>query len=394
MENPQKIDSLPHIVTIIWNILQPDQSAMLPRLLIPTDKSKVLNPSIVLDDGRRWEIVNASSLPTILPYICISYAWGDNPIPNPVFGGPNLMSARTISVLQTALHALPDAAAIWIDSFCLPPRGDPSRTDSLDRMGDIFEKASKVVVVLSEESYSFLKLAKVGIPSQADMTHTPALEALEKDTWVTRAWTYQEITKSNDWSFVTEGHPLNTFVDGDSLLNAIGNTKRAYQRPYKNEDGTIRIADSDTSVRLRFPNIDLFEDVLAERMMDQPFQRSALQTMSNVTRRIREHGEDYFNAMIGAFTGPAGANSIRMNWKNMVESPLVQALEHQLVFGRPDATRNEGIVQFVLEPLKIAFAANRFMQTCEWNGDYSFIYTTAERSKLKGQSWRPVSRHS
>ena len=155
------------------------------------------------------------SMPTILPYICISYAWGDNSITNPVFDGPHLMSARTIGVLQTALHALPDAAAIWIYSFCLPPRGDPSRTNSLDRMGDIYEKASKVVV-LSEESCSFLKLAKVGIPSQADMTHTPALEALEKDTWVTRAWTYQEITNSNDWSFVTEGHPLNTFVDGGS----------------------------------------------------------------------------------------------------------------------------------------------------------------------------------
>ena len=76
---------------------------------------------------------------------------------------------------------------------------------------------------------------------------------------------------------------------------AIGNTKRAYQRPYKNEDGTITIADSDRSVRLRFPNIDRFEDVLVDCMMGQPFQRSALQTMSNVTRRIRERGEDYFN---------------------------------------------------------------------------------------------------
>jgi hypothetical protein len=258
-------------------------------------------------------------------------------------------------------------------------------------MGDFYEKASKVVVVLSEESYSFLKLAKVGIPGQADMTHTPALEALEKDTWVTRAWTYQEIANSNDWSFVTEGHPVDTFVDGTSLLNALGNTKLAYRRPYKNEDGTIRIADSETSVRLRLPNIDLLEDVLVDCMMGQPLHRSALQTMSNVTRRIRERGEDYFNAMIGAVTGGAGSNSIRMDWENMVESPLVQALENQLVFSPADATRDEGIVQFILEPIKFAFASNRFMQTCERKGDYSFIYTTTERSKIKGQSWRPMA---
>src|SRR5277367_690560 len=113
-------------------------------LLIPTDKSQVLSPSIVLDDRRRWKVVNASSLPTKPAYICISYAWGEKTIPNPRHGDPNLMSARTISVLQTTPHALPEEKdpAIWIDSFCLPPRGDPSRTDCLDRMGDIYFEAS------------------------------------------------------------------------------------------------------------------------------------------------------------------------------------------------------------------------------------------------------------
>jgi len=364
------------------------------RLLIPTEKSEVLQPSIVLSDGRRWEVVDASSLPNVPAYICISFAWGDSPIPNPMYGGSNLMSARTINVLQTTIRAVVDEEypAIWIDSFCIPPIGDSSRTDALDRMGDIYSEASKVVVVLSESSYAFLKLAKDGISGQANMTHTPALEALEKDTWVTRAWTYQEIANSNDWSFVTEGHPEDTMVNGMDLLNALGNTRMAYCRPYRNEDGTIRTPDTETTVRFRFPNVDLFEDALAECRVAKPLERSALQTMSSVTRRIRERGEDYFNAMIGAIAGGGeSGNSIRMDWKNMVESPLVQELENQLVFSQAGGIRTEGIVDFILKPMKVAFAANRFMQTCERNGDYSFIYTTTDRSEIKGQSWRPVA---
>ena len=54
-----------------------------------------------------------------------------------------------------------------------------------------------VVVVLSQASKDFLTLAKSGIERQANMGHTPALEMLENDTWVTKAWTYQEITNSH-----------------------------------------------------------------------------------------------------------------------------------------------------------------------------------------------------
>lgn len=125
--------------------------------------------------------------------------------------------------------------------------------------------------------------------------------------------------------------------------------------------------------------------------MDISLQRSALQTMSNVDRRIRERGEDYFNAMIGAVVGSAECNSIRVNWKNIAESPLVKELENQLEFKNRATEKTESLADFIVKPLKVAFAANRFMQAYEMKGDYSFIYTTAERSKLKGQTWRPVA---
>lgn len=296
------------------------------------------------------------------------------------------MSARTMDVLQTTIQALQneaDVLAIWIDAFCLPPRGDPSRTISIDKMGDIYCDASKVVVVLSKESERFLRLAKIGISGRPNIEHIRALEELENDLWATRAWTYQEITNSNDWIFVTEGNPKETAVNGLNLLNAIGNTKEAYRRESRLEDSTVR---------LRFPNVDLFEQVLEDCVLGRPRNRSALHTMSNVDQRIRERGEDYFNAMIGAVVNSSEASAIRMNWKIILESPGVQDLTNKFdLKDKAEGTIKDATVDSIVQPLKTAFAANQFMQACAAKGDYSFIYTTSQRSSVAGQSWRPVA---
>jgi hypothetical protein len=249
-------------------------------------------------------------------------------------------------------------------------------------MGDIYSAARKVVVVLSKESGEFLKLAKKGIKGRANLNHALLLKDLDKDPWVTRSWTYQEIANSKSWLFVAEGNGEETAVDGTSLLDALGNAEIAYRREYKGED---------TVVRLDLPNISSFEDVLAECIVGDPLDKSALQIMSNVHRRIQERDEDYFNAMVGAVVQSDKRNSIRMDWEKIMESPLMEELEHQFLF--KEAVKhgtNEKIVDAIMKPLKVAFAANLFMQGCETKGDYSFIYTTAERSKLEGQSWRPV----
>ena len=61
-------------------------------------------------------------------------------------------------------------------------------------MGDIYESASEVVVVLLGESKDFLEMANAGIKGKVTMDLVPPLGLLEKDLWVTRAWPYQEIT--------------------------------------------------------------------------------------------------------------------------------------------------------------------------------------------------------
>ena len=115
-------------------------------------------------NGQTWRLVDANELPQdAKSYVCVSYAWGDAEtfVPNILFGGDNKMSPRTSTVLETVQSVIGHQnTAIWIDAFCLPPRGDPHRSRSLDEMGNIYANASKVVVVLSQNSRALLELAK------------------------------------------------------------------------------------------------------------------------------------------------------------------------------------------------------------------------------------------
>src|SRR5579859_1778950 len=259
-------------------------------------------------DGVPWHVIDGSKwLEEGNTYACISYAWGNKTVPNPIYGGSNIMSIRTMSVLETAIRTLIDASpiAIWIDAFCLPPRGDPTRTQGIDEMGKVYSAALKVIVVLSETSKPFLQLASVELKGQAGMAHMHTLENLEKDLWVTRVWTYQEIANCNGqgWLFVAERDPEAIAVTGVSFLNMLGNIRAVYKREYRRPDGTVlREADTEVSLCLRLPNVSMLEDVLADCILEIPLQHSALQIMSNVNRRFRERGEDYFNSMIGAIS--------------------------------------------------------------------------------------------
>jgi hypothetical protein len=364
------------------------------RLLVPAD---IDLPSYgqVSSETRVWKVIAGDAwVQEGKKYVCVSYAWGTQKVPNTLYGGANIMSSRTLAILNTVVHILRDAKdiAIYLDAFCLPPRGDPSRAESIDEMSHVYSNASEVIVVLSHESTAFLKsVASTGIRGQATMDHTPPLEMLENDPWVTRVWTYQEIANcTGSWSFVAEGDEDGTTVNGGILLNAMGNVKQAYRREHIFPDETVRHADSEVAVRLRFPNIDLFEDVLLGCCTDAPLHRSALQIMANVNRRIRERDEDYFNAMIGAIVSPVESKAIRISWKNIKESPDVKALA---MLNNSAATDSKTALNDILQPIKTAFAATQFMQLCEAKGDYSFIFTTGQRSKKEGQRWRPVPGH-
>ena len=207
------------------------------------------------------------------------------------------------------------------------------------------------------------------------MDHIRALESFDTDPWVTRAWTYQEIVNvkgQNSWLFVAEGNADRTAIDGIQLLNTLGEIKQAYQRKFIEGDGRVKPPYSELSVRLRLPNVDITEDLLSDVIIAGYLQRSALQVMSNVERRRAERGEDYFTAMIGAVSSHTESDSVRTSWKNI--------------------TDEEPMLGYIIEPIKIAVAAEHFMQICQSKGDYSFIFTATDRSKREGQYWRPLPR--
>jgi hypothetical protein len=83
------------------------------QLNIGNDAWKVINGDRWVQDGKK--------------YICISYAWGNKKVPNTLYGGANIMSSRTMDVLNVALRTLKgqELLAIYLDAFCLPPTRRP-----------------------------------------------------------------------------------------------------------------------------------------------------------------------------------------------------------------------------------------------------------------------------
>jgi hypothetical protein len=81
-------------------------------------------------------------------------------------------------------------------------------------------------------------------------------------------------------------------------------------------------------------------------------ERSAYQVMSAMVARFSEREEDYFNAMLGAITATP---------LHTPQDPPLQPAEY-------------------------------FMRVCEAKGDYSFIYSVAPRSQVRGRCWRPFAK--
>ena len=114
-------------------------------------------------------------------------------------------------------------SAIWVDALCVPSR-DPARTACLRSMGAIFSSAMQVVAVLSRSCSDLLQQIQVTGRVNPEMFHV-----LEKDDWVTRAWTYQEIVNSRSTHFITEGGG-GVSVSGHQLLNTVLQATSDYKK--------------------------------------------------------------------------------------------------------------------------------------------------------------------
>lgn len=282
--------------------------------------------------GSHWRLlpreVNNNHNPSEPEFICISYTWGRGRIPSQFHPG-HRVSDRTIPVLLSLIYHRPACTHIWIDAFCIPV-DEPARSFNLQNMGWIYSRATEVVVVLSSAIQPILK--EMSRNDRLDLTH---LDLLENDDWISRAWTYQEAVNSQKLAITCE-LPCETIIEGDTFLNRVGFT-------------LSRIESSSHEKRSRYPRLDAFEDVIADWMIAGYQGRSALQVMANMDRRVQEKAEDHFYAMVGAIS------------QELVES-------------------SAGLSPF-----------RAFVAICEQKGDYSFIFSAAQREEdPAGDRWRPV----
>ncbi len=313
--------------------------------------------------GQRWTVVDYPSLSDAPPFTCISYAWEAGKVENPLAKG-QWMSARTLPALQAAIAvthsdevwarnvqfsykreadkeaagrqaAIDAAQAIWIDALCVPVE-EPARSACLKDMGRIFSAAFQVVVVLAGAASGVLRV----VSQSADMDDATLL-ALENDSWIRRAWTYQEAVNSRAMYFLVEGDQT-LLVAGQDFLRSIGDGIDGYKS---------RHALGDVTWLKTFPGLSGLEVLLADYRIADYSDRSAYQVMAVMGQRVSERPEDHFYAMVGAITGKAH-------------------LPPEDDAGDP---------------------AEHFMQACTQKGDFSFIYATAPRSKEPGRGWRPVA---
>ncbi|KAI9066843.1 hypothetical protein FKP32DRAFT_1589215 [Trametes sanguinea] len=323
------------------------------RLMVETTTSTPDSPSIFAD-GRHWALsepidVDSASLPS---YACVSYVWGPGRVPNPIH--PSIMmSDRTMASFTAVARQQRDAATangeptrIWIDAFCVPVERMKKRA-TLESLGFVFARADAVVAVLApqsiaavEEMESFLAVQ----PRPAEIPNAP-IAALERDEWIRSVWTYQETVNSKALWFVAyaqDESPGQKSYSGSDLLNIAGN----YFNRWESSEGTPR-----NVLRTYYPHADDFQEILADYMVADYAQRSALQIMYGLDQRAHVAPENHFYSMIGALTD------------------------------RPSARATDASVEQLAE---------RFMELCEEKGDYSFIFCGAPRDRRPGIRWRPV----
>lgn len=213
-------------------------------------------------------------------------------------------------------------------------------------MGFIYSLASSVLIVLKEPAWIVISRASTklnpGALSYADMY------ILENDKWISRVWTYQELVNSAHTYFTTLIKDPNLpvpVVKAEPFFNCVGCSLQAWKMD----------TESAAAACLQvFPNLNMLESTLVDWKMAAYLDRSALGVLSSISMRSYDPNfpQNRLLACLGALT-------VEASW------------------GPPSTT--------------LAELVEKFMRICESKVDYSFIYTSDERSDVPGIHWRPAA---
>lgn len=303
------------------------------RLLVPSQSHQSTDRPSIQIGGYSWVLAKiADIVPGDAPprFTCISYAWGSGKAAHP-FDGRETISDRTLEVIKTVVQIRPPGA-LWVDAFSVP-FDELARSTCLSRMGEIYSQASEVVVVLSAKCCSMLEQIR-----ESDRVDLALLLNFERDDWVSRVWTYQELVNSNKVLFVAEGG--DSWAEAEDLFRNVSYAIGDYRKTQ---------GYNPFEFRSLYPRLDDLESLILDWKIGPYLERSAYQVMSGMDLRDAARPEEYYYAMVGAIGGsPTDAKALRL-----------------------------------------AHPAENFMRICEAKGDYSFIYTTCPRSTELGKGWRP-----
>jgi hypothetical protein len=239
-----------------------------------------------------------------------------------------MVSDRTEPAVSAIITQRPDCRKIWVDAFCVPGEEHPAeRAATLESMGFIYSQAKEVIVVLTAQALPAIE--QIRHRRNLSPTH---LDILEKEDWVTRAWTYQEAVNAKRLSITCENATHGIIVDCSEFLSYLGHA--------------LILLPPDE--RAKYPRLDGFEDVMSDWNVAGYLERSALQVMSVMDNRTQTRAEDHFYAMIGALSNEPA------------------------------------------KPAQPLSPCEAFMSLCEREGDYSFIVSSAGRDTTPGRRWRPA----
>ncbi len=322
------------------------------KLLIPTTETNLPSTKTIELCGKTWALVDFEQLSDAPPYTCISYSWGRD-ITVISLTNEKKISKRTIPVLETVINSFEStecrdteirnlfhgenriseklelsykASEAIWIDALCTPQQQPAFDTCIQNMGEIYKESTQVFVVLKNNC-----LDTVNKIYDKKSLNLDDYLAISKDDWIDRVWTYPEFVNSKMMFLIAEGKGK-IFINEQKFLNAIMTDEHAY-------------ADiEDIKLTQKLERMQLL--VAANQMKEQ----SAFQAMAATSRRLVTYQDDRINAMLSVVA---------------------------------DALPN-------IPNKHLLTAAETFMRICEANDDYSFIFSTNQRSKVLGRSWRPI----
>ncbi|KAI1384273.1 heterokaryon incompatibility protein-domain-containing protein [Hypoxylon trugodes] len=191
------------------------------------------------DDEISTELYVGSLEEEIPDFKAIPYAWESEGI-TPKTININAVYVRVPDNIHTILQKIrsnfctASPTDIWIDSICINQKSIPEKNLQVPLMGDIYSKASRVIVWLenTEESADDFHLTNLRLLiKNISMPMGPFINGLSKtmqSKWFQRTWTLQEVSLPSRDPLVMRGNAL---IDWDYLMRSCHNLKALLMKP-------------------------------------------------------------------------------------------------------------------------------------------------------------------